>query len=146
MSLLSALAAWLPLQTDPSATICGGPRSSRAPLPFLWGLGALTLSWSVEPLGRIEMSTSGQKGLQHPPPKYHLRSGPACPLTPNTQEGLPSSSQASEVLLGKGRVGVHFPVWAGRGIFFLPCHLGLRDLKFPETGMQHMPLFASLGV
>ena len=40
MSLLSALAAWLPLQTDPSATVCGGHEAGRGPTVVLWGWGS----------------------------------------------------------------------------------------------------------
>ena len=78
MSLLSALAAWLPLQTDPSTTVCGGHEAGRGPTVVLGGWGRhrppLLVQWSL--WEGLEMSTWGQKGLQGPPPKYHLRSGP----------------------------------------------------------------------
>ena len=126
MSLLSALAAWLPLQTDPSATICGGHEAGRGPTAVLWGLGSLRppllVQWSL--WEGLEMSTSGQKGLQRPPPKYHLRSGPV-PLNTKHPRKVSLSSQASEVLLGKGEGGGAFSCvgLAGNFFFFLPCHL-----------------------
>ena len=53
MSLLSALAAWLPLQTDPSATVCGGHEAGRGPTVVLWGWGSHhPRSWSSGASGK----------------------------------------------------------------------------------------------
>lgn len=84
MSLLSALGwadlpAWLPLQTEPSPTVCGGHEAGRGPTIVLWGWGNHhPLSWSIQwsLWEGLEMSTWEQKGLQGPLSKYHLRSGP----------------------------------------------------------------------
>lgn len=92
------------------------------------------------------MSTSGQKGLQRPPPKYHLRSGPV-PLNTKHPRKVSLSSQASEVLLGKGEGGGAFSCvgLAGNFFFFFALPPGLRDLSFLKQGCNMCPLL-SLGV